>query len=101
MRPERVHWSDARRGMSMRDLGRRPWHKALCAVATGSVSLLAVASPAMAGDTTPPVLGAAAFAATPDGNSTWRISAPQTLGLSATDDVAVSKLQYSLDGGVT
>ena len=87
--------------MSTKDLGRRPWSKALCAVATGSASLLVAASPAMAADTVPPVLGTAAFATVPDGNSNWRITAPQTLGLSAIDDVAVSKLQYSLDGGVT
>src|SRR5262249_12041905 len=38
-------------------------------------------------------------AAPPNGNNNYRISAPQTLNLSATDDVAVSKFQYSLDGG--
>ena len=43
----------------------------------------------------------AAFAAPPNGNNNWRIAAPQTLNLSATDDVAVAKFQYSLDGGAT
>ena len=36
----------------------------------------------------------------PDGNNNWRLG-PATLNLSATDDVAVTKFQYSLDGGVT
>src|SRR4051812_9273930 len=88
----------ARRGNSMKDLVRGPWPKALCAIATGT-ALLTAAAPAMAADTAPPVLGTAAFAAAPNGNSNWRITTPQTLNLSATDDVAVSKLQYSLDGG--
>ena len=35
-----------------------------------------------------------------DGNNNWRFG-PATLNLSATDDVAVAKFQYSLDGGVT
>ena len=43
----------------------------------------------------------ATFAAPPNGNNNWRITAPQTLNLSATDDVAVAKFQYSLDGGAT
>src|SRR3954466_14442534 len=84
----------------MRDLVRRPWPKALVAVAAGSASLLAVVSPALAADTVAPVVAPAAFAAPPNGNNNWRISVPQTLNLTATDDVAVSKLQYSLDGGV-
>src|SRR3954452_3477059 len=85
----------------MRESSRRPWSRALQVIAAGSALGLIAASPAMAADTTPPVLGTAAFAAAPNGNSNWRITAPQTLGLSATDDTAVSKLQYSLDGGVT
>src|SRR4051812_46385998 len=72
----------------------------LLGLAVGSASL-AAASPAMAADTVAPVLAAPSFAAPPNGNSNWRITAPQTLNLSATDDVAVSKFQYSLDGGVT
>src|SRR3954454_13465309 len=72
----------------------------LLGLAVGSASLVA-ASPAMAADTVAPVLAAPSFAAPPNGNSNWRITAPQTLNLSATDDVAVSKLQYSLDGGAT
>ncbi|MDA0160779.1 ThuA domain-containing protein [Solirubrobacter ginsenosidimutans] len=62
---------------------------------------MAVVSPALAADTVAPVVAPAAFSAPPNGNSNWRITAPQTLTLSATDDVAVSKFQYSLDGGAT
>src|SRR6188472_2742513 len=87
--------------MSMRESSRRPWPLAMQAVVAGTALSLALASPALAADTVTPVLGTAAFATTPDGNSNWRITAPQTLGLSATDDTGVSKLQYSLDGGVT
>ena len=63
-------------------------------------ALIAVPS-ASAQDTTAPVLPAGAFAAPPNGNSNWRLTSPQTLNLSATDDVAVAKFQYSLDGGAT
>src|SRR4051794_19319054 len=87
--------------LSMRESSRRPWSRALQVIAAGSALGLIAASPAMAADTVPPVLGTAAFAAPPNGNGNWRITAPQTLNLSATDDVAVSKLQYSLDGGAT
>src|SRR4051794_36387498 len=87
--------------MSTRESSRRPWPAVLQAVVAGSALSLAVASPAIAADTVAPVVAPAAFAATPNGNNNWRITAPQTLNLSATDDVAVSKLQYSLDGGVT
>ena len=82
----------------MRDLVHRPWARMLFAGATAS---LIAASPAMAADTAAPVTAPAAFASPPNGNNNWRITAPQTLNLSATDDVAVSKLQYSLDGGAT
>ena len=85
----------------MRESSRRRWPTALPAIVAGSVLSLAIASPAMAADTAAPVVAPAAFAATPNGNSNWRITAPQTLNLSATDDVAVSKFQYSLDGGAT
>src|SRR4051794_2889002 len=87
--------------LSMRESSRRPWSRALQVIAAGSALGLIAASPAMAADTVAPVLGTAAFASPPNGNSNWRITAPQTLNLSATDDVAVSKLQYSLDGGAT
>ncbi|WP_157592483.1 ThuA domain-containing protein [Solirubrobacter soli] len=73
----------------------------MSAVVAGTALGLVAVPQAMAADTVAPVLGTAAFAASPDGNSNWRISVPQTLNLSATDDVAVSKLQYSLDGGAT
>src|SRR4051795_6477773 len=85
----------------MKDLSRRRWPAAVSAIAAGTALGLAAVPQAMAADTVAPVLGTAAFAAAPDGNSNWRISVPQTLNLSATDDVAVSKLQYSLDGGAT
>src|SRR6478736_7033283 len=85
-------------GKSMRDLVHRSWARGLLAGA--ALSVLA-ASPAMAAETAAPVLAPAAFASPPNGNNNWRITAPQTLNLSATDDVAVSKLQYSLDGGAT
>src|SRR4051794_37680400 len=71
------------------------------ALMAASVALLVAAPPALAADTEAPVLGAAAFATPANGNSNWRLTAPQTLQLSATDDVAVTKFQYSLDGGAT
>jgi type 1 glutamine amidotransferase len=71
------------------------------AVVAALVIVVVGVSPAGAADDSPPVLAAGAFATLPDGNSNWRLTAPQTLNLSATDDVAVSKFQYSLDGGVT
>ncbi len=86
--------------MSVRDSVRRPRPRTLLAIGTAAVSVLALASPAMAADTVAPV-ATGAFAAPPNGNNNWRITAPQTLNLSATDDIAVAKFQYSLDGGVT
>ena len=79
--------------------GRRMvgWVAVLAALATMVVSV----SPAGAADSAAPVLAAATFSAAPNGNNNWRITTPQTLNLSASDDVAVSKFQYSLDGGVT
>src|SRR4051812_15603495 len=61
----------------------------------------AVLPAAAAAQAAPPVLAPLAFAAPVNGNNNWRITAPQTLNLSATDDAAVSKFQYSLDGGAT
>ncbi|RKQ87265.1 trehalose utilization protein [Solirubrobacter pauli] len=66
-----------------------------------AAALTALPSTAQAQDTAPPAIEPAAFAAAPNGNNSWRLTAPQTLNLSATDDVAVSKFQYSLDGGAT
>ena len=64
--------------------------------------LVAVSPTAAQGaDAQAPVLAAATFASPANGNNNWRISSPQTLQLSATDDVAVAKLEYSLDGGAT
>src|SRR4051794_28681874 len=87
--------------LSMRDSSRRPWPRAVSAVVAGTALSLAAAPAALAADTVAPVLAPATFAAPADGNSNWRLTSPQTLSLSATDDVAVSKLQYSLDGGLT
>src|SRR3954451_22604764 len=91
----------ARRGISMRESSRRRRVSAMQAVIAGSALSLAVISPAMAADTVAPVVAPATFSAVPDGNANWRLTTPQTLNLSATDDVAVSKFQYSLDGGAT
>src|SRR3954454_7930854 len=85
----------------MRESSRRRWVSAMQAVVAGSALSLAVISPAMAADTVAPVVAPATFSAVPDGNANWRLTTPQTLNLSATDDVAVSKFQYSLDGGAT
>jgi type 1 glutamine amidotransferase len=85
----------------MRESSRRRWLSAMQAVVAGSALSLAVISPAMAADTVAPVAAPATFSAAPDGNANWRLTTPQTLNLSATDDVAVSKFQYSLDGGAT
>src|SRR3954466_665659 len=85
----------------MRESSRRRWMSAMQAVVAGSALSLAVISPAMAADTVAPVVAPATFSAVPDGNANWRLTTPQTLNLSATDDVAVSKFQYSLDGGAT
>src|SRR5215207_6991321 len=67
-------------------------------IATGIWS--GAAATATAADESPPVVAPATFAAPPNGNNNWRLTAPQTLTLTATDDIAVAKFQYSLDGGV-
>ena len=84
----------------MRDLVGRPWPRALLGIAAGSVCMFTATSPALAQDTAPPTVSGA-FATAPQGNNNWRLTAPQTLNLSGTDDVGVSKFQYSLDGGAT
>src|ERR671923_749343 len=79
---------------------RRVGHRVVAISAVGLACALSVgAAAAMAADTSAPILGPAAFSSPPDGNNGWRITKPQTLELSATDDVAVATLQYSLDGG--
>src|SRR5919109_434746 len=79
---------------------RRIRHRVIAISAVGLACALSVgAAAAMAADTSAPILRPAAFSSPPDGNNGWRITKPQTLELSATDDVAVAKLQYSLDGG--
>src|SRR4051794_34845563 len=93
----RCEWSRGE-GKSMRDLVHPAWARVLLAGAAISV---VAASPAMAAETVAPIAAPAAFATPPNGNNNWRITSPQTLQLSATDDVAVSKFQYSLDGGAT
>ena len=81
---------------------RRVGHRVVAISAVGLACALSVgAAAAMAADTSAPVLGPAAFSSPPDGNNGWRITKPQTLELSATDDVAVATLQYSVDGGQT
>ncbi len=75
--------------------------RALAALTIAAGVSATAAGPALAADESPPSLATATFAAPPNGNNNWRIAAPQTLKLSATDDVAVAKFQYSLDGGVT
>src|SRR5262245_53663373 len=65
---------------------------ALVCSASLTASMLRIA------DATPPVINAATLAPKADGNGNWHRT-PVTLTLSATDDVAVAKLQYSLDGG--
>ena len=71
------------------------------AVAATLVAALIAVPSASAQDTTAPVLPAGAFSSPPNGNGNWRLTSPATLNLSATDDVAVAKFQYSLDGGAT
>jgi type 1 glutamine amidotransferase len=73
-------------------------------LALAGVAALVAVLPAAAvdPDTSAPVINAATLSPTAaDGNSNWRRTTPVTLSLSATDDVAVSNLQYSLDGGLT
>ncbi|MBE2315512.1 ThuA domain-containing protein [Solirubrobacter sp. CPCC 204708] len=76
------------------------YRRAATAAAVGA-ALVALPTAAHAQDTTPPVMAPATFATPASGNGNWRLTAPQTLNLSATDDVAVTKFQYSLDGGAT
>src|SRR5215204_450453 len=71
------------------------------AIAATMVAALIAVPSASAQDTTAPVLPAGAFSSPPNGNNNWRLTSPHTLNLSATDDVAVAKFQYSLDGGAT
>ena len=72
----------------------------LLSAALSLVALIA-AGAALAADTVRPVVDVATLTPTaPDGNNNWRLG-PATLNLSATDDVAVEKFQYSLDGGVS
>ncbi len=74
-----------------------PW----IALLLGAGVVLGTALPAAAADAVAPVVGAATLTpATPEGNNNWRFT-PATLNLSATDDVAVDKFQYSLDAGLT
>ena len=71
------------------------------ALLLGAGLVLATALPAVAADAVAPVVTPATLTpATPEGNNNWRHT-PSTLNLSATDDVAVDKFQYSLDAGLT
>ena len=84
----------------LRNLRRRrvvaPW----LAVLLGAVVVLGTALPAAAADSVAPVLDVATLTPAPEGNNNWRFG-PATLNLSATDDVAVDKFEYSLDAGLT
>jgi type 1 glutamine amidotransferase len=71
------------------------------AAAVLSLAALVLAIPAVAADTVVPTIDVGALAGTADGNSNWRLTKPVTLNLTASDDVAVAKFQYSLDNGVT
>ena len=70
------------------------------AVVLASAAILGTALPAVAADAVAPVVDVATLTPTPEGNNNWRFT-PATLNLSATDDVAVDKFQYSLDAGLT
>jgi type 1 glutamine amidotransferase len=80
---------------------RRSGLKGLAGLTIATAVSAGAAGTAVAADTTPPVVEPATFASPPDGNNNWRLTKPQTLSLSASDDVAVTRFQYSLDGGVT
>jgi type 1 glutamine amidotransferase len=70
------------------------------AVAALSLAALVLAIPAVAADAVAPTIDVGALAGTADGNANWRLTKPVTLNLTASDDVAVAKCQYSLDNGV-
>ncbi len=80
---------------------RRRGLKGLAGLTIATAVSAGVAGTAFAADTTPPAVAPATFASPPDGNNNWRLTTPQKLTLSGTDDVAVGKFQYSLDGGAT
>src|SRR3954452_20131362 len=87
---------------AFRTRGERMSVRHLRALAVGSALVMGAVLPATAAaQSAPPVLAAPAFATAPNGNNNWRLVAPQTLNLSATDDVSVAKFQYSLDGGAS
>ena len=73
-----------------------PW----IALVLGAGVVLGTALPAAAADAVAPVVDVATLTPAPEGNNNWRFT-PATLNLSATDDVAVDKFQYSLDAGLT
>src|SRR4051794_41960526 len=91
----RCEWSRGE-GKSMRDLVHPAWARVLLA---GAAISRVAAWPAMAAETVAPIAAPAALATPPNANNNWRITPPPTLHLSATDDVAVAKLHYTLDGG--
>src|SRR4051794_40242384 len=91
-------------GSTPRRGGKAPARVAVAAAAAVLVpaALASTASTASAaGDTVAPVVGVATLPPTPNGNGGWFRGGPVTLNLSATDDVAVAKFQYSVDGGLT
>ena len=66
----------------------------------GAGVVLGTALPVAAADAVAPVVSVATLTPAPEGNGNWR-HGPATLNLSATDDIAVDKFQYSLDAGLT
>jgi type 1 glutamine amidotransferase len=66
------------------------------------VAALATAPAAQAQDTTPPTTGVATLSPSPaTGHNNWYKTSPVTLNLSATDDVGVTRFQYSTNSGAT
>lgn len=75
---------------------------AALAVALTLAVMPAAALPAVAADDTiRPAVAVATLTPAADGNADWHRVKPVTLRLAATDDVAVAKLQYSVDAGAT
>ncbi len=77
-------------------------HRAVAIAAVGAACSLSLgAAAALAADASAPVLGVAAFSSPPDGNNGWRIHEGLNARAGRDDRVAVAKLQYSVDGGLT
>src|SRR5688572_26040178 len=75
--------------------------RVLCGLAAAAGLLVAgPAAYAQAPDTASPVVNAATLSPSP-GHNNWYRSGPVTVNLSATDDVAVAKFEYSTNSGAT